>query len=269
MLQTELSSDPSFSHMDIFQSKSSPIPFSSGNNNSTKKLNATKGSGLSVLKKKGPLRILTPVIKEEGTTSGEGSPASEEPINVEDFLDTLSSPEYACYGYTAKSSTSTATVDTAANSSASNSVLHSDIECQSGRKESSSYTVKSQVAQSSDPSPLRPGRLSFGGTPQNSITPSSSCPPTNTTFEIKDSSEIKDSPLSASSEIEDLKAYLLHQRELEAREREIIKKELASEKFRSRMIIGALGVGLGFTGLLLMKPEMQKTVNCSYFISCL
>lgn len=43
----------------------------------------------------------------------------------------------------------------------------------------------------------------------------------------------------------------------------MIKIELTKEKTRSRIIIGALGVGLGFTGLLLIKPEMQKTVRQS------
>merc|ERR1711916_175667 len=106
--------------------------------------------------------------------------------------------------------------------------------------------LSTQVVKLTDPSPLRPGRLSFEGTPQNETT-SSSCSPA----------------VSTTSEIEDLKSYLLQQREIETRERELMKRELAKKKFRSRIIIGVLGMGLGFTGLLLVKPEMQKTIRQS------
>ena len=208
-------------------------------NSNTKSSNASRGLGLTVLKKKGPLRILTPTVKEDGTTSGEGSPVSDETMNVEDFLDTLSSPELA--NYTSKASTSSCNADS--KSETSESVLSSGDE----KSIMGKNVLSTQVVKLTDPSPLRPGRLSFEGTPQNETT-SSSCSPA----------------VSTTSEIEDLKSYLLKQREIETRERELIKSELAKEKFRSRIIIGVLGMGLGFTGLLLVKPEMQKTVIYKY-----
>ena len=248
-LQTDLRSYPSLAHMNIYKYKtdSPPLLYTCPSSTSA---SVSRGSGLSVLKKKGPLRILTPPdpvdtdsnIKEDGVTSGEGTPESEvgESINVEDFLDTLTSPELANYGAQGTKAVTFTRTDTGTETKSESAVLDD----KSSHKVEAHSSVKSQVIKVTDPSPLRPDRLSFEGSPQD----------------LTSSSSSSVSPASTSSEIEDLKIYLLTQKEIEARERELIKIELTKEKTRSRIIIGALGVGLGFTGLLLIKPEMQKTV---------
>ena len=68
---------------------------------------------------------------------------------------------------------------------------------------------------------------------------------------------------SDNNELEEIKKYLEQQKREEENDRDLILRELNAERTRNRYLIAGLGLGLGAAGVLLMNPDLQKSLRNS------